>query len=275
MSEPSILDRVVAQRRLDVAAARNSIPEVDLRAQLTDAPTVIGFRERLEAAAPMALIAEIKRASPSKGDIAPGIDAAAQGAVYAHAGAAAISVLTEPTWFKGTLADMRGVRDAIDGMGDSRPAILRKDFIVDRYQVLEARVNGADAILLIVASLDDATLAGLLESSRALGMEPLVEVNNAEEMERARNVGARVIGINNRDLRSFVVDLATTDRLAGGAPEDAMLCALSGISTRSDVERFAVAGARAVLVGEALMTAPDAGMKVRELLGIAQPAVHR
>lgn len=267
MSEPTILDRILAQRRLDVAAAEAAVPPEALRARIVSAPPVTDFVARLRAAAPMALIAEIKRASPSRGDIAPGIDAARQGAAYARAGAAAISVLTEPAWFKGTLDDMLAVRCAVDALGPSRPGILRKDFIIDEYQVLEARACGADSLLLIVASLEDATLGHLMAASRALGMEPLVEVNSAPEMERAIAAGATLIGVNNRDLRTFNVDLATTDRLAGMVPSDILLVALSGISTRADVERFQAAGARAILVGEALMSAADPGAKVRELVG--------
>jgi anthranilate synthase/indole-3-glycerol phosphate synthase/phosphoribosylanthranilate isomerase len=216
----------------------------------------------------VALIAEIKRASPSKGDIAPEANAPRLAMAYARAAAAAISVLTEPRWFKGTLEDMEQVRLAVGQLGDSRPAVLRKDFIIDPYQVLEARAYAADAVLLIVACLSHAELRGLIEFSRELGMEPLVEVNNADEMSRAVVAGARVIGINNRDLRDFNVDLGTTERLAGLVPPGTILVALSGISTREDVERFARVGANAVLVGEALMLANDAGQKVRELLGI-------
>lgn len=267
MSEPTILDRIVAQRRLDVTAAKTAVPADELSRRVVSAPPAKDFVARLRAAAPMALIAEIKRASPSKGDIAPGIDAGSQGATYARAGAAGISVLTEPTWFKGTLEDMLAVRCAVDPMGEARPAILRKDFIIDHYQALEARVYGADSVLLIVASLDDATLARLMAASRSLGMEPLVEVNSAEEMERAIAAGATLIGVNNRDLRTFNVDLSTTERLAGMVPADILLVALSGISTRSDVERFQAAGARAVLVGEALMAAGEPAAKVRELVG--------
>jgi anthranilate synthase/indole-3-glycerol phosphate synthase/phosphoribosylanthranilate isomerase len=221
----------------------------------------------------MALIAEIKRASPSKGDIAPGINASRQAMTYARAGAAAISVLTEPTWFKGTLEDMEMVRQAVGQIGDSRPAVLRKDFIVDSYQVMEARAHGADAVLLIVACLNDLELRGLMELCRDMGMEPLVEVNSLMEMERAVAAGAAVIGINNRDLRSFDVDLGTTERLAGMVPPGCLLAALSGIATRADVERFAAAGAAAVLVGEALMVAGDPAAKVRDLLGVHDPRV--
>ncbi len=269
MSEPTILDRIVAQRRLDVEAAKKAVPEAALRARLATSPAAIDFIARLQAAGPMALIAEIKRASPSKGDIAPGADAAAQGRIYAAAGAAAISVLTEPTWFKGSLADLLAVRRAVDDLGGNRPAILRKDFIVDPYQLVEAAVYGADAALLIVACLDDATLRSLIHECQQLDMEPFVEVNNADEAERAVAAGAALIGVNNRDLRSFTVDLSTTDRLAGIFPEHVLLAALSGISTRADVERFQAAGARAVLVGEALMSANNPAAKMRELLGIA------
>ena len=270
MSEPAILGRIVAQRRIDIAEAKSRVPGAALRARLSSSPPAIDFVARLRSARPVALIAEIKRASPSKGDIAPDIDAAQQGRIYAESGAAGISVLTEPTWFKGTLEDMLAVRQAVDDMGGERPAILRKDFIVDPYQLLEAAVYGADAALLIVACLDDATLRSLIHECQQLDMEPLVEVNNAEEAERAVAAGAGLIGINNRDLRSFAVDLSTTDRLAGIIPEHVLLAALSGISTRADVERFEAAGAGAVLVGESLMSAADPAAKVRELLGLGE-----
>jgi anthranilate synthase/indole-3-glycerol phosphate synthase/phosphoribosylanthranilate isomerase len=275
MTGATILDTIVAQRAEDVVAAKSAVPEPELERQLAAAPEVIRFEERLRRDAPMALIAEVKRASPSKGDIAPGMDAVAQAMKYARGGAAGISVLTEPAWFKGSLQDMAGVRAAVESLGASRPAILRKDFIIDEYQVIEARVHGADAVLLIVAALDDAKLGRLMARSRELGMEPLVEVNTALEMERALAAGARVVGINNRDLRSFRVDLGTTGRIAGMAPRDVLLAALSGISTRADVERFQAAGAGAVLVGESLMVAPDPAEKIRELRGIGNPAASR
>lgn len=275
MASPTILDTIVSRREKDVAAAKAAVPEPELERRLASAPAAAGFEERLRRDAPMAVIAEVKRASPSKGDIAPGMDAVDQAMKYARGGAAGISVLTEPTWFKGSLEDMSGVRAAVEALGAARPAVLRKDFIIDAYQVVEARVHGADAVLLIVAALDDANLARLMTRSRELGMEPLVEVNNAEEMERALAAGARVIGINNRDLRSFAVDLGTTDRLAGMVRGGVLLAALSGISTRADVERFQAAGAGAVLVGESLMVAPDPAEKIRELRGIQNPAVSR
>lgn len=267
MGSPTILDTMVARREHDVRAAKAAIPASALERLLESAPSVTNFEARLRRDAPMALIAEVKRASPSKGDIAPGLDAAAQARKYADGGAAGISVLTEPTWFKGTLEDMASIRAAVDVLGAERPAILRKDFIIDDYQVLEARVHGADSLLLIVASLDDAKLCRLMERSRSLGMEPLVEVNNADEMERALGSSARVIGINNRDLRNFRVDLGTTDRLARLVRADILLAALSGINTREDVQRFQSAGAGAVLVGEALMVADDPAAAIRTLVG--------
>lgn len=269
MAEPTILDMIVARRRLDVAEAKAAVPSNELQQQLASAPEPLDFAERLRRDRPMAVIAEVKRASPSKGDIAPDMDATAQALKYANGGAAGISVLTEPTWFKGTLLDMTAVRAAIDSMGDARPAVLRKDFLIDEYQVLEARVNGADSVLLIVAALDDSALVRLMALSRELGMEPLVEVNNAAEMARAVDAGASVIGINNRDLRTFNVDLGTTDRLASMAGTGVILAALSGISTRADVERFETAGASAVLVGESLMVSADPAAKIRELRGLA------
>jgi len=267
MSSETILDRIVAQRRRDVAEAKKLVPEAALRERLSASPPAIEFCGRLSAAGPMALIAEIKRASPSKGDIAPFVDAASQAKLYAAGGAAGISVLTEPSWFKGSLDDLLAVREAVDYLAGDRPGILRKDFIIDPYQLLEAAVCGADAALLIVACLDDEALSSLIRECESLDMEPLVEVNNAAEAERAIAAGAAFVGINNRDLRSFSVDLSTTERLAGVVPEHIVLAALSGVSTCADVERFARAGARAVLVGEALMLADDPARRIRELLG--------
>jgi anthranilate synthase/indole-3-glycerol phosphate synthase/phosphoribosylanthranilate isomerase len=269
VSAPTILDTIVERRRQDVAAARAAVPMEELESRLGAAPPALDFVERLRREAPMAVIAEVKRASPSKGDIAPGIDAAEQALKYARAGAAGISILTEPTWFKGSLDDLCRSRDALEPMGPDRPGLLRKDFLIDRYQVVEARVAGADSVLLIVASLDDEALCDLMAASRSLGMEPLVEVNNASEMERALDAGANLVGVNNRDLRDFSVDLGTTDRLAGMVKDGVLLAALSGIGSRADVERFQSVGAAAVLVGEALMRAPDPAELVRELRGVS------
>ena len=271
MSDATILDTIVAQRRKDIAQAKRDVPFKALQERARQAPAPIDFIERLRRDAPMALIAEIKRASPSKGDIAPGIDAAEQGWRYASAGASGISVLTEPTWFRGKLEDLPAVRRAVEPLGTNRPAVLRKEFVVDDYQVLEARAYGADGVLLIVACLTDSMLRGLKGCIEDMGMTAVVEVNNPEEMARAIDAGATFIGVNNRDLRDFSVDPNTTGRLAALVPEGTMLAAFSGIESRADVEQYAVLGATAVLVGESLMRAEDTAAKVQELTGRAAP----
>lgn len=268
MAEGSILERIVAQRRRDVADAKARRPRAAVERDAAAAPPPIDVVARLRRGGRIAVMAEIKRASPSRGDIAPDIDAAEQARRYAAGGAAVISVLTEPHWFKGSLADLQQARAAVEPFGTERPGLLRKDFIIDPYQVAEARAAGADAVLLIVACLDDATLRELLAETRAYGMEALVEVNSEAEMERAAAAGARFVGINNRNLHNFRVDLATTERLAARRPTGALLAALSGIERREDVERFALAGAEAVLVGEALMRAADPGALIREFAAV-------
>lgn len=256
----SILDRIYAHRRAAVAAQKllpsQRPADLEVLRSLSINPPLIDFPARLRAVStPCALMAEIKRASPSKGLIDIDASAAIQARTYALAGAAAISVLTEPEWFKGSIDDLRAARQAVDGM-PNRPAILRKEFIFEEYQILEARLAGADTVLLIVKMLSDEELKRLYDYSKSLGMEPLVEVNSREEMERALKVGSTVIGVNNRDLHSFKVDLETTSGLVGMIDkEKIVLCALSGISARKDVERYENEGVGAVLVGEALMRA--------------------
>src|SRR5436190_4959919 len=195
----------------------------------------------------MSLMAEIKRASPSKGIISSSINAPVQARKYALAGASVISVLTEPEWFKGTIDDLRAVRQSLEGL-PNRPAVLRKDFIFDEYQILEARLAGADSILLNVKMLPLDDLRRLYEYSQNLGMEPLVEVNTPEDMGVAVKLGAQVIGVNNRDLTSFKVDLSTTSRLVDQVPASTIVCALSGISGPQDVEPYSTGGVKAILV---------------------------
>ncbi|EWC45028.1 hypothetical protein DRE_06308 [Drechslerella stenobrocha 248] len=272
----SILETIYADRRRKVAAQKivpGQRPE-DLQ-QLLDldlAPPLIDFVLRLKTSPfPLALLAEVKRASPSKGIIDIDANAAAQARQYALLGAAAISVLTEPEWFKGSLEDMRNARAAVACMFN-RPAILRKEFIFDEYQIIEARLAGADTVLLIVKMLSDDVLRRLYRYSSSLGMEPLVEVSNAAEMERALALGAKVIGVNNRDLHSFNVDLGTTSSLVSMVPKDTILIALSGISERKDVERYENDGAHAVLVGESLMKAgKDLNQFTKNLMLAAPP----
>jgi anthranilate synthase/indole-3-glycerol phosphate synthase/phosphoribosylanthranilate isomerase len=210
-------------------------------------------------------MAEIKRASPSKGIISLSTCAPSQARKYALAGASVISVLTEPEWFKGSIDDLRLVRRSLEGM-PNRPAVLRKEFVFEEYQILEARLAGADTILLIVKMLDTPLLTRLYNYSRSLGMEPLVEVNNPAEMEIAIKLGAKVIGVNNRNLATFDVDLETTSNLMAGVPKDTIVCALSGISGPKDVAPYLKNGVGAVLVGEALMRAHDTAKFIAELL---------
>ena len=266
---PTILEKIYAQRLKDVQAAKATpgTTTADLTAFLSMhlAPPPIPFVARLKAETP-ALMAEIKRASPSKGPIALSANAAQQALTYALSGASVISVLTEPTWFKGSLLDLRLARQAVDSL-PNRPALLRKDFVLDEYQIAEARLHGADTVLLIVAMLPPTRLRALYDYSLSLGMEPLVEVNNAREMEAALALGARVIGVNNRNLHDFQVDMGTTTRLADMVKgQDVILCALSGITGPEDVRQYVQQGVGAVLVGEALMRAKDTRAFIAELL---------
>ncbi len=209
------------------------------------------------------LIAEVKRASPSKGIINSNIDPVEVAKIYAASGASAISVLTEPYYFNGTLDDLLKIKIALKSKG---VPLLRKDFLTDPYQVYEARANGADSILLIVAILMPENLSKLVKLSYGLGMTPLVEVHNEKEIETALGCGARVIGINNRDLTDFTVDIGTTERLRPFVPTDRIVVSESGIKTRRDIERLKKLKVDAVLIGEALMAAPDIKAKIRELL---------
>lgn len=267
----SILEKIFDHRRAAVAAQKQ-IPSqrpVDLQAayDMDIAPPLISFPDRLKQSPyRLSLMAEIKRASPSKGIISLSTCAPQQARTYALAGASVISVLTEPEWFKGSIDDLKLVRQALEGM-PNRPAILRKEFVFDEYQILEARLAGADTVLLIVKMLDEATLKRLYLYSQSLGMEPLVEVNTAEEMHIAVNLGSKVIGVNNRNLTNFEVDLETTSRLMDIVPKETVVCALSGISGPKDVEPYEKNGVGAVLVGEALMRASNTAQFIAQLLG--------
>jgi anthranilate synthase/indole-3-glycerol phosphate synthase/phosphoribosylanthranilate isomerase len=256
-SSNSILEQIRAQRLLDVDSYER-IPgrsrfhlEMSL---LLVAPTLKCFKSTLGKSIDLkglAVIAEIKRASPSKGDIDINAHAASQALVYARGEAAAISVLTEPKWFKGTMHDLSEVRKAIEHL-PNRPCVLCKDFILTEYQILEARIAGADTILLIVAILSQPLLLKLLCFSRSLGMEPLVEVASDEEMKRALLADSQIIGINNRNLHTFVVDMERTNRLAADIPESITVLALSGIYNRLDVVRYLSGGVKGILVGQVL-----------------------
>lgn len=265
----NILQQIYAHRRAAVAAQKQ-IPSqrpADLQAayDLNCAPPQIPFVDRLrQTPFDISLLAEIKRGSPSKGVFALDINAPTQAKKYALAGASVISVLTEPEWFKGSIEDLRVARQALEGM-PNRPAILRKEFVFEEYQILEGRLAGADTILLIVKMLDAELLERLYKYSLSLGMEPLVEVQNAEEMTTAIKLGAKVVGVNNRNLETFEVDLHTTRSLRSMVPQDVIICALSGINTHSDVQDCKNDGVNAILVGEAIMRAPDTTKFIQEL----------
>lgn len=245
----SILEKIFAAKREELELQRAAIPLEAVIAQAQNTPAPRGFVDSLRARRP-AIIAEVKRASPSKGDILPGLDPATVARAYTSGGAAAISVLTD-RHFKGSLADLQAVRTAVD------VPILRKDFMFDPYQLYEARAAGADCILLIVAMLVESDLAALAALARELGLAALVEVHNGKEFEIARRLGARLIGINNRDLHSFKTDIATTEELLRGYDGDALIVSESGIETPEDIRRLTNAGARAFLIGESLLRGAD------------------
>ena len=255
-----ILDRILTAKREEVAGRRESAPVSALRNRPLYAAPRRPFSGALAAASAPAVIAELKRASPSRGTIRAEYDVAELARGYACSGAAALSVLTDGPVFGGALEDLALAREA------SGLPCLRKDFVVDPYQIEEARAWGADAVLLIVAAVDPARGVSLLAAAREAGLDVLVEVHDETELAWAAGAGATLIGINNRDLRSFVVTLATTERLAPLAPAGTLVVAESGIRSAADLHRMHAAGARAVLVGEAFMERPDPGGALAEWL---------
>ncbi len=257
----TILDKIVEQKRHELEEHKRREPLPQLKRRAAQALPPLDFAKALKGDK-IRLIAEVKKASPSHGLLAPNFDPAALAKTYAKNGAAVISVLTEVPNFQGSLEHLATVRSALNG---SPIPILRKDFLFDTYQLYEARAYGADALLLIVAILDDSLLQALIGKTRELGMEALVEVHNPKEVEQALNAGAAVIGINNRDLTNFHTDIATTQALRPLIPGDRMVVSESGIHTKADVEKLKGWGVDAILVGEALVTAPDIAAKVREL----------
>lgn len=299
----SILDRIAKQRRLDSSAAESQTscqalkeradtlaselgPPLNLHTRLSNNRTLAAADATLPK---LSIAGEFKRASPSKGNIALSLDAGEQGLRYANAGASVISVLTEPTWFKGSMDDLLDVRRKVADMPNSnRPLILRKDFVISEHMLYEARAYGADTVLLICAILDQEELAGLLAKSRELGMEPLVEVANTAEMHRALDAGSKVIGVNNRNLHTFKVDMTTTTRMVDVArqrgaiapmgsdddPEGVLVVALSGVRNRADVVAYEKhGGVCGILVGETLMRAADPGRMIRSLVAEGEERV--
>ena len=256
-----ILDDIVARKRLAVAELKRIHSASDLREVAALAPAARDFFRALQEGEEPAIIAEIKKASPSAGVIRPHLDVAAMVASYEKGGAAAISVITEEVFFLGKLDYLRQARDA------GRLPVLCKDFIIDPLQVLAARAAGADALLLMTAVLNQNSLVSLMKEARSLGMACLVEVHDEDELARVLATDARIIGINNRNLRTFDVKLETTLRLRPLVPPDRLVVSESGIHERADVETLAAVGVDAVLVGTSLMRASDPGEKLRELRG--------
>jgi indole-3-glycerol phosphate synthase len=257
----SILSDLVEGARLDAAARREQTPISDLERAALDVAAPLDALAALQPADGVKIIAEVKRASPSRGHLADIPDPAELASVYADAGASAISVLTEGRRFGGSLDDLRSVRSAVE------IPVLRKDFIVEPYQVLEARAAGADLVLLIVAALDQGTLHELHELIGSLGMTALVETHDADEVSRALDVGAAVIGVNARDLGTFELDRDLFGRLAAGIPGSVVRVAESAVKTADDVAHYRSAGADVVLVGEALVTG-DPAARLEEFLAV-------
>jgi indole-3-glycerol phosphate synthase len=254
-----ILDDILAETRRTVARAKEARPLARLEAEALAAPAARGFAPALRGE-DIACIAEFKRRSPSAGWIREQGDPAPIARAYEEAGAAALSVLTDGPFFGGALADLQAARAAV------HLPVLRKDFMVDPYQVPEARAAGADAILLIVAALEDRELASLLGEAERFRLDVLVEAHDAAEVDRAVALGARIIGINHRDLRTFQMDMTLAARLRDRIPADRLVVAESGIRTAGDVERMRNAGVNAILVGENLMRGEDPGAALRTLL---------
>jgi indole-3-glycerol phosphate synthase len=258
---PTILDKIVATTRQTVQRQRQQVPPDSLRERLPQAPPLRDFFAAIESQPGVSLIAEVKQASPSKGLIRPDFDPLAIAADYARNGAACISVLTDEPYFQGRLEYLREIRGRVD------TPLLRKDFIIDSYQLLEARVAGADAVLLIAECLEDCQLRALHNEAIELGMTPLVEFYLPENCQRVLDAGATLIGVNNRDLRTFETDLQHVLRLRDRIPADCLLVAESGIRSPDDVRQLGQHGVDAMLVGESLMAQPDVGAAVRRLLG--------
>ncbi|MEO0063101.1 MAG: Indole-3-glycerol phosphate synthase [Pseudomonadota bacterium] len=257
------LAEICATKRQEVIARQANATVSDLDRQALSASAPRGFEAalRAKAASGYGLIAEIKKASPSKGLIRPDFRPAEHALAYEHGGAACLSILTDAPYFQGHE----------DYLMDARAACtlpcLRKDFMVDPWQVAEARAIGADAILIIVAALEDGVMAEIEAAALERGMDVLVETHNEQEMERAARLRSRLIGVNNRDLKTFRTDLGNTERLAPLAPEGSLLVGESGINTHADVQRLGAAGVRCILVGESLMRQPDVKLATRTLLG--------
>ena len=263
-----ILDRIVAETQRQLPIRKAVTPLATLEARLAQAPPSRDLSAALSAPG-VSLIAEVKRASPSRGLLCPDMDAVELARTYSENGAAAVSVLTDQPFFQGRLEYLDEIRASL---GAACPPLLRKDFILEPYQIIEARAHGADAALLIVAVLDGRLLADLHRLAADLGLTALVEVHDERELDTALAAGARVVGINNRDLTTFAVDLGTTERLRSGIPAGVVVVSESGYHTPEDIRRAASCGVDAVLVGESLVTAPDVAAQTALLAQAGQEA---
>ncbi|MFC1940093.1 indole-3-glycerol phosphate synthase TrpC [Chloroflexota bacterium] len=257
-----ILDKILADKLLELEAKKSSFPLADLRRAAKKQPPPLDLASALRGDG-IQLITEVKKASPSRGVIRSEFDPVEIAQTYARNGASAISVLTEARYFQGNLSYLEDIKKAL---GNEKLPLLRKDFLCDPYQIYESRAYGADSLLLIVAILASEQLDGLIGLSNQLGMDCLVEVHNEAELDIALRSQARIIGINNRDLKTFTVDLATTGRLRPLIPPDRIVVSESGIKNRDDLKKLKDWGVDAVLIGESLMSAPNIAVKMKELL---------
>lgn len=258
----TILETIVERKREEISSRQAQCPAVELEARLADSPLPRGFVDAIREARDVALIAEIKKASPSAGLIREDFDPVELAGTYQQAGATCLSCLTDEPFFQGRLEHLESVRKHVD-----RP-VLRKDFLLDRYQLLEARVAGADAVLLIAECLGDCELRELYFAADELGLDVLLEIYEPENLDRALDLDPALLGINNRDLKTFETDLGHTLRIGAGVPESTMLVAESGIRSRADVEYLAGGGVSAILVGETLMRSESVLEKTTELVGV-------
>lgn len=257
----NFLKEAIDRKKQKVAELKQSFPEEQLKEKIASMGGTLGFREAVSKPKKINLIAEIKKASPSCGAIRPDISVAEVAGIYKDAGAAAISVLTEESFFAGSIEDLRTVREAVD------IPILRKDFIIDPYQIFESRAFGADAVLLIADALTNEAIKSMTSLAGTLGLDCLVEVHNEKELKRVLNLKAPLIGVNNRDLNTLEVDFKTTEKLIYLIPRDKTIVVESGIKTHQDVLFLKILGINAVLIGEALMRAEDISAGVKDIMG--------
>jgi len=262
-----ILDEIIENKKLEIEKSKITLPLEVLKDRIADALPARNFFKAIKPDGKLKIISEIKHASPSKGIFRDDFDPVQIARSYSDGGAAAISVLTDEKYFKGNLSYLKSIRENVD------TPLLRKDFIVDPYQVYEARLYGADALLLIVAALDQKSLTSLLELTHSLQMNAIVEVHDGEELERALDADARIIGINNRDLRTFNVDLNVSINLSKKVPEGKIVIAESGIGSILDIDNLRAQGVHVFLIGETFMKAPDPGQKLKELVNSSKYSV--